>query len=82
VDESRPSPEYFALPPQDREALDSLVETTQEMQNHVDQAIGIMGEPVFFLARLCLGQELQIRTLRRLVADLHERLHDLEDRVS
>jgi hypothetical protein len=83
VDEKpEPSPEYLALPKSERDQVDQLVSSTQEMQNHVDRAIGVMGEPVFFLGGLLLGQELHIRTLRRQVADLQNRLTDLEDRVS
>lgn len=77
-----PSPEYLALPKSEREALDALVKSTQEMQNHVDQSIGIMGEPVYFLAGLLLGHELHIRSMKRQLLDLQSRLTDLEERVS
>ena len=77
-----PNPEYLALPKHDREAIDQLVSSTQQMQNEVDRAIGIMGEPVFFLAGLLIGHELQIRTLKRQVLELRERIMNLEDRVS
>jgi hypothetical protein len=84
VEEERPepSPEYLALPKSEREAIDQLVSSTQEMQNHVDRSIGIMGEPVFFMAGLILGQELRIRTMKRQMLDLQSRLTELEDRVS
>lgn len=83
VDEMpEPSPEYLALPKSEREQMDALVESTQGMQNHVDQNIAIMGEPVYFLAGMLLSQELRIRTLKRQVLDLQTRLTDLEERVS
>jgi hypothetical protein len=77
-----PSPEYLALPKTEREAVDQLVTTTQAMQNEVDKTIAIMGEPVFFMAGMILGHDLQLRTLRRENAALLRRLTDLEDRIS
>lgn len=77
-----PSPEYLALPKSEREQLDQLVSSVQEMQNQVDQAIAVMGGPVFFMAGLLINHDLQLRTLRRENQELRNRLTDLEDRVS
>lgn len=77
-----PSPEYLALSKSERESLDELVAATQAMQNEVDKAIGVMGEPVFFLARMMLEHSLQIRTLQRENNELLRRITDLSDRIS
>lgn len=80
--ESEPSPEYLALPKSERDQMDAMIEQTQNMQNHVDKVMGIMGEPVFFMAGYLIRHELLVRNLKRQVTDLQRRLTDLEDRVS
>jgi len=75
-------PDYEMLSKDDREELDKLTEQTQEMQNEVDKWCAIMGGSVFFLARLSLHQELQIKTLRRENRELLRRVRALEDSIS
>lgn len=83
VDEKpEPSPDYLALPKSERDQIDQMIANTQEMQNHVDQTLGVMGEPVFFIAGYLIRHELLVRTLKRQVTDLQSRVTDLEDRVS
>lgn len=82
VEEPEPSPEYLALPKREREEMDLMVENIQQLQNHVDQNIGILGEPVFHLARILIGHDLMIRTLRRELIEARSRIIDLEDRIS
>ena len=82
VDQAEPDPAYLALPKSDRDALDELVELTQAMQNDVDKTIAVLGEPVYFIARMMLAHDLSIRTLKVEVVELRSRIRDLADRVS
>lgn len=75
-------PDYEALSKQDREEMDALLTQTQEMQNEVDKWAGIMGGAVFFLARLALHHDLQVRTMRRENRELLQRIRALEDAIS
>lgn len=75
-------PEYEALSKGDRAEMDELLSKAQEMQNETDKWCGVMGGPVFFLAGLCLRQELTNRTLRRECRELLNRVRALEDAIS
>ena len=65
-----PHPDYLALPAEAQAELDEIVSNTQTMQNDIDKNIGVMGDAVFFMSRLLLQHELQLRTLRRRLAEL------------
>lgn len=75
-------PDYVALPKKDREEMDALLASTQEMQNEVDKWCGVMGGAVFFLARGLMHLELQTRTMRQENRELLRRVRALEDSIS
>jgi hypothetical protein len=66
----QPNPDYLALSAEEQAQLDEIVTNTQAMQNDIDKHIGIMGDAVFFMSRLLLQHELQLRTLRRRLEEL------------
>lgn len=75
-------PDYLALTKAEQEEIDGLIAATQDMQNEVDKWCGVMGGPVFYLARQLLHLQLALRTVRRENRELLRRVRALEDSIS